>query len=400
MGIRIGLGRTIIGQGNSLPSNWTPLNVVLAAITGGIRITWDADVLYETEIYVSVNQGTYYLVTTIALNTGIYDYMVDSGADFSFKLRFKNDTTVLNVPSGLSATPIANGATLNWTDTNGGICSYEVYADTGSGYVLVATTGLGATTYNYMHDQVHVTFKIRGKEGTLPVYSAYTNITDSLWIPFEAPAILNDGNTVAWYSSDELATITKDSGTGEVSRWNDKLGSGHDLLQTTATRKPIWSVDGILFDGVNDSMKTDPFTFACPIFVYGVVKQVTWQSIDVMFDGGTTSSVLIQQYDSSGKLIFFAGTFVATGIVAPLNSYFIVRALFNGASGKMGINDAITNRNVGSGAMGGITLCSQGSNPIVSNGNFQFKEMIFRKVSDNTTNETAIYNYLKTKYGL
>ena len=34
------------------------------------------------------------------------------------------------------------------------------------------------------------------------------------------------------------------------------------------------------------------------------------------------------------------------------------------------------------------------------NANIEFKEAIFRKVADNSINETSIYNYLKNKYGL
>src|ERR1035437_6234377 len=108
-----------------------------------------------------------------------------------------------------------------------------------------------------------------------------------IWIsaPASYPTVLTDGNTVAWYDFNQLSTVTKDGGTGEVSRWNDYLGSGHDLLQSVATRYPIWSSDGITFDGSNDYMRAVDFTLNQPEFIYIVFKNVSWSGTHYIFDG-------------------------------------------------------------------------------------------------------------------
>src|ERR1035437_7652790 len=81
------------------------------------------------------------------------------------------------------------------------------------------------------------------------------------------PSILTDGNTVAWYDFNQASTITKDA-SNNVSRWNDYLGSGHDLIQATTANKPVWSANGILSDGVTKIMKTATFTYNQPEFIY------------------------------------------------------------------------------------------------------------------------------------
>ena len=89
----------------------------------------------------------------------------------------------------------------------------------------------------------------------------------------EDPAIpiINDGSTVAWFLSDEPTTITLDVA-DRVSRWNDYLGSGHDLIQGVGADQPLWSANGILFDGVTEYMKTAPFAYVQPEMIYMVIK--------------------------------------------------------------------------------------------------------------------------------
>lgn len=81
--------------------------------------------------------------------------------------------------------------------------------------------------------------------------------------------IISDGNTVAWYDYDASTTLslTVDS---SVYQWNDKLGSGHNLVQATSTKQPLWTEDGILFNGTSNCMKTEAFTYLQPNFIDNV----------------------------------------------------------------------------------------------------------------------------------
>lgn len=214
------------------------------------------------------------------------------------------------------------------------------------------------------------------------------------------PSVLLDGNTVAWYNSQLLSTITKD-GSDFVSRWNDRLGSGHDLIQSTGTNQPKWfSVNGVLFDGIDNFMKTSPFTFDQPEMIYIVLKQVTWTLGDYILDGISDNRGAIFQSATTPGLKSFAGAASGQNNNLVLNTFGIVRILFNGASSKLQINETTaTTGNLGSNNMGGILIGSIGSGAS-SWGNIQAKEAIYRKVADGTSDEQNIYNYLKNKYGI
>ena len=197
----ISVSRIGIPFGKSL-SGTVPENIMLTEITGGIRITWDASATAETEIYVSVNQGTYFLEATIAPNIGAYDYVCDIGAEFDFKLRFKIDETVLNAPINLVSQIVAGFIRLTWDDNNTEAEYIEIYGDTGSGYSLITTLAVGVETYDhYLEGGNTITYKIRAKEGTLPVYSAYSDETASLVFPITD----GDGNT---YETIEIGGLT------------------------------------------------------------------------------------------------------------------------------------------------------------------------------------------------
>ncbi len=213
------------------------------------------------------------------------------------------------------------------------------------------------------------------------------------------PLVLKDGNTVAWYDSQLLSTITKD-GSDFVSRWNDRLGSGHDLLQSTGTNQPKWfSVNGILFDGIDNFMKTAAFTFDQPEFIYIVFKQVTWTDVDFVFDGFSASSGSLFQDTSTPGLKTYAGILSTLNNNLAVDTFGIARCLFNGASSKFIINETTpATGDFGASNMGGFTLGYQAG--ATHWANIQVKEIILRKVADGATDEASIYSYLANKYGI
>lgn len=214
------------------------------------------------------------------------------------------------------------------------------------------------------------------------------------------PAVISDGNTVAWYLSDDLSTLTKDALTDEVSIWADKLGSGHDLTQSTATKYPVWGAGGVTFDGVNDFMSTATFTYAQPESIWLVIKQVSWSFNSTFLDGYDKDKMLLRQRGSTpGVAVYSGGSYSSTSNDLAVGSFGIIRIVFDGASSRLVIdgNTPITG-NFGTATPSGIMV---GSSAGTSNfSNITIKEMIFRKAGYNSTDDTNIYNYLKTKYGL
>ena len=65
------------------------------------------------------------------------------------------------------------------------------------------------------------------------------------------PAVLNDGNTEAWYEAHaDYLTITDDS----VSQWDDRSGNNYDLTQATSTKRPVFAGDSVLFEATGIQM--------------------------------------------------------------------------------------------------------------------------------------------------
>ena len=211
--------------------------------------------------------------------------------------------------------------------------------------------------------------------------------------------VLEDGSTVAWFLSDEPTTITKDVA-DRVSRWNDYLGSGHDLIQGVGADQPLWSANGILFDGVSEFMKTAPFAWVQPEMIYIVFKQVNWGTDRTIFDGNTPASTLFYQRLITPPILnVYAGLFSDQNANLALNTWGIARILFNGASSTFQIDETTQlTGDYGTQDSEGFCLGARPDNTKYSK--IEVKEIILRNVADTAPDEAAIYAYLSSKYGI
>jgi hypothetical protein len=175
---------------------------------------------------------------------------------------------------------------------------------------------------------------------------------------------------------------------------------GNNLLQSTGTNQPLETATGILFDGVDNFMKTAPFVLEQPEFIYMVIKQVSWTNFDFWFDGENPNRGAVYQTGTTPNLVAFAGAGSTGNANLAVNTYGIVRVLFNGVSSKFIVNKTTpVTGNFGNSDMGGFLL---GSRMDTASGfaNIEVSECIIRKVADNPTDEAAIYSYLSKKYGI
>ena len=212
--------------------------------------------------------------------------------------------------------------------------------------------------------------------------------------------ILADGNTVLWVDSEE--NVTK-NGANHVSVWGDKSGNGNDLLQATGASQPLYSTNGILFDGVNDFLKAAAFTLVQPEMIYIVFKQVTWSFSTRVFDGDSTNAMVLSQYQTTPSLNMqvsgYSSSLSVKNTNLPVNTFGIARCLYDGVNSKFIIDDTTpVTGSVSTLSAGGFSLGARGSNALHSN--IEVKEVIIRKVADSATNEDLIYQYLSNKYGI
>ena len=257
------------------------------------------------------------------------------------------------------------------------IAGFSVASASWTGAVL--TLVLTTTVYVY-HGNLVITFVRTGTTA-----SVTNNVAD-------------DTNTVAWYDTQDLSTVTKNAGQ-ETSLLIDKLLSGHDLYQVGAGTYPLWSTLGLLFDGSNDFLYTGAFStpYEQPEQIYLVIKRITWGAGNYMIDGATASTGGVYDSNATPNIAAYAG--LASGNTPmPLDQYVIIRVLFNGLDSKLQVDAAtVITGNFSASDMGGITI----GRPIGYAGdssNMQFMEGIFRKVVDDVPTENAIFNYLIAKY--
>ena len=207
------------------------------------------------------------------------------------------------------------------------------------------------------------------------------------------PSVLKDGNTFAYYNSSALNTITKD-GQNLTSRINDVLSSGRDLVYGQST----WSeIDGFTLNGVDQFLKTETFPYVQPEVVYMVVRQNGWKTGGKILDGFADLTMVLQQYSVSPSISGYAGSLSPDNTDMPLDTWAIVRVVFNGVNSKIQVNDnpEVTG-NFGVRNANGVTIGRFGEYGS-DYASISIKEMIFRK---SLAGEHDIYTYLKTKHNV
>jgi hypothetical protein len=277
---------------------------------------------------------------------------------------------------------------------------YKVFSSSGTRTIVLntittvecfATEGFKVSDVHYSSSGVIARFNINLIIKNVTYYA----------VPLSYPVCLDDANHW-WYDATDLTTITQD-GSNLVSVGAAKGGAttGKNLLQATGTKQPLWVTPGtIRFDGVDNFLKSAAFTWNQPEFIYILFKQITWTSIDRIFDGNANNGGSLYQFVSSPNLRFYAGG--ATALPEggepnfALNTWGIARVLFNGADSKFIIdNNTPVTGNPGTNNMGGLTLGKIGTSENYY-GNFEVKDIVCVDIDD-AANETEIYNWLVTR---
>lgn len=194
-------------------------------------------------------------------------------------------------------------------------------------------------------------------------------------------------NRFFWYDPSDLTTITKD-GADIISRVNDKLGNGNDLVAGSA----LWTANTVLYDGSSQVLASGAIAaMVQPCVISIIIKHITWTANDRWFDGYIYNSARITQAVSSPNIRAYAGLSSGT-LSVPLDTWGVLTVIFNGANSWLQWNDGTpVEGNFGAGNPGGIRI---GNSLGGGAGNIQHKDFI---AMPGTTKNADIYNWLVTR---
>lgn len=155
------------------------------------------------------------------------------------------------------------------------------------------------------------------------------------------------GSPVGWWPADKIIGL-EDS--DPVGTWPDQSGNGHDLVQATAAKKPLYKTavqNGnpvVRCDGNDDFMAGTPGTIAQPNTIFLAGGYITTAEGDRFYTGESSIERHLF-FQNNGKFSMYAGTVVNTTVVS--TGFKMFTLLFNGASSTFRLNTASTATNPG-----------------------------------------------------
>ena len=175
-----------------------------------------------------------------------------------------------------------------------------------------------------------------------------------------------------------------------IAQWDDQSGNARHQTQETATNQPTLDTDGsLLFDGVDNFMKSGAFTLNQPITYYMLVKMVTWANSEFLLSG---TAFRIVQTGASPQVGLFAGAAINTTDLA-VGAWGVLTAVFNGASSAIRINlGAAVTGDAGANNPGMIVLASN-STGAGSWANVAYKELVAFPAAHDTATQNRIIRY-------
>lgn len=209
-----------------------------------------------------------------------------------------------------------------------------------------------------------------------------------------------DGNLLAWYDGDTLAT-------DPANTWSDRSTNNFDLTLFNAPsiiNNAINGHDALRFDGINQYGQNIDAGFIRnqPQTVYVVFKEITWTIFDTVFNGtGVANQQALYQETITPQLNMFAGN--SAPISNPnfvLNTYNIMTCLYNGANSEIRTNNnAAIVGNSGLQNAVGLTIGARydGTN-FYLNGEIAY--IILRSNADTTATQNIFINFLKNRFAL
>lgn len=206
-----------------------------------------------------------------------------------------------------------------------------------------------------------------------------------------------DGNLLAWYDGDTLAT-------DPANTWSDRSANNYDLTlfnAPTLVNNAINGHDALQFDGINQyGQRGITPVLNQPLSYYVVLKQITFTANNHFFACNPVNALkLLQGFGGSPQIDMNSIVPLTMNPNLNLNTYGIITSIFNGANSEIRNNNnaaVVGNAGVANGL--GFTLGSYFSPSNYVNAEFAF--LIIRQGADNTTTQNLFINYLKNRFAL
>jgi hypothetical protein len=283
---------------------------------------------------------------------------------------------------------------VNATDTT---ATWSIIAGTGT--ASIGTSGLVTALTNGT-----VTVRATANDGSL-IYGE-EELTISNQTTSTIPAfLLTDTYTKGWYIAN-TSNLTLD-GT-EVDVWSDTTANNNDLLIDAGEPfNPTWDSgeSAVYFDGVNDQMNDNTFSYNKPITIYTVIKIPSPNGLGKhmfwLYSGPTYDIALVTSNGYQGALrafddgVFFNG---AEGFF-PGDEYFILVWTLNGNvtnGSSLSVNDGTPVTYTGSTTPIEMLRLNHNSTSL----EIYMREIIVRNVVDDETSRNAIIDYLNNRWGI
>lgn len=204
-------------------------------------------------------------------------------------------------------------------------------------------------------------------------------------------------------SSPNAATITINS----VGDTGARVAGERDLYQGTSTKRPVYTAAvgrnrlSVVFDGVDDFMKTSSFSAAQPETIYLVAVPVTWSVNATIFDGFSSSSQFRFYQNTSTPGINFSTdnvNFLGFNATWPVSERAIISIIANGAISSLQVNRRLpTSGNSGVSSGLGLTLASNTGSTTFAN--VAVSELVlYSNEAHSATTRANIIGYFANKY--
>jgi hypothetical protein len=204
-----------------------------------------------------------------------------------------------------------------------------------------------------------------------------------------------DNRCVAWYDFSNPLNLSVDNNF-KVSKVSDKVNN-YDLTQSNALYRPLYTTDGVKFDGIETYMTNRDIDKPQPTTYY-IVARYMGSSDGMIFDA--MDYVRNAFYVDDGNYSMYATGWGTTSI--PVNndlSIYVVIFNFESSTTTVGDTTAGVNLTSSQANLSGITI---GTNYLDNDyfGNFYIKELLIRDGVDDESIQNDIKNYLSIKYNI